>query len=1348
MIYDLTYINVQVIKEVDHTTTLRASLRSEIPSAVNAYLGSSLGDSLQKVLHKHTKELKQQYSQKIDYKEIIKESMQANLINEVKNQLPNGSRESYEKKYRDDEAPSAGPNQGKKTKRSRTKESEPSKKSSTFKESSKGNSSAKTSKSSKFVTAEEPVEEPVFEMASDDTNQTVDDVANDTDQPPDDSTQIKRLHGYGHLDEIMVRRVDRHLYKFKEEIYQKKLNIPKPHKAFSGIEFKELYTPSFDLPGDEDLNKQKRVMRVDELYKFSDGTLKLVRDVLHHRLLNFRSGYNKEISKRRWSAIDKRRSELMIEIINKQMRERWIIRNLERLVGARELEMDYRLMTQSLSLQVVAAAKLPNLNPNEFDLWKMRIEQYFLMTDYSLWEVILNGDSPTPTRVVDGIVQAIAPTTAELQKLISQLEILGESLSQEDINLKFLRSLPLKWRTRTLILRNKADLEGQRLDDLFNNLKIYEAQVKSSSSASHTTQNIAFVPSQNTNSTNESLDNDDLKQIDVDDLEEMDLKWQMAMLTMRASRFLQRTRRNLAANGTTSIGFDMSKVEFYNCHRRGHFARECRSLRDTRNKDTQRRNIPMETSTYNALVSHCDSVGSHDWSTLFDCDEPNSFESYVSVPTSPVHDRYKSGEGYHVVPPPYTGTFMPPKPNLVFHDASTASKTVPTVFNVKPVLTRSRLVPLNAARPVTTVVPQITVTNQRSAKHVVNKSHSPIRRPINHRSTPKNSYFHQKVTTVKTEKVNDVKGTKGKWGNPQQAFKDKGIIDSGCSRHMTSNISYLSEFKEINRGYVAFGGNLKGGKITGKGKIKTGKLDFDDVYFVKELKFNIFSVSQMSDKKNSVLFTDTECVVMYLDFKLPDENHVLLRVPRENNMYNVNLKNVVPSGDLTCLFAKATLDQSNIWHRRLGHINFKTINKLVKDPLEKFDGKADEGFLVGYYVTSKAFRAFNSRTKIVQETLHINFLENQPNVAGSGPTCLFDIDTLTQSMNYQLVVAGNQPNHNACIQGNFDASKVGKEAESAEQYVLLPLWSTGSKDPQNTDVDAAFDVKENKTAVHVSPSSSDKPKKHDEKAKREAKGKSPVDFAPVLAVGPNSTNITNSFNAVGPYDNAVSPNFEIGGKSSFVGPSQYPDDLNIPALEDIVYSDDEEDVGVEADFSNLEASISVSPIPTTRVHKDHHVTQIIGDLSSAPQTRSMIRMVKEQGGLTQINNEDFHTCMFACFLSQKEPKRVHQALKDPSWIKAMQEELLHFKMQKEEGIDYEEVFDQVARIEVIRLFLAYASFMGFMVYQMDVKSAFIYGTIKEEVYVCQPSGFEDPDYLDKVYKVVKALYGLHQAPRA
>ncbi|GJX65955.1 hypothetical protein Tco_0300298 [Tanacetum coccineum] len=180
------------------------------------------------------------------------------------------------------------------------------------------------------------------------------------------SVSVKKLHGYGYLEEILVRIADRQVYnpsclqkliikrqvedlQLGVESYQKKLNIIAPQKTFPEIEFKELYTPSYKPPGViyEDLNKQKRVMRVDELYKFLDGTLKIVCDELHYRILDFRLGYNKEMSRRKWTAIEKRRSELMVKLIDKQMRERRIIRNLERLMGSRELEMDYRLMTRT-----------------------------------------------------------------------------------------------------------------------------------------------------------------------------------------------------------------------------------------------------------------------------------------------------------------------------------------------------------------------------------------------------------------------------------------------------------------------------------------------------------------------------------------------------------------------------------------------------------------------------------------------------------------------------------------------------------------------------------------------------------------------------------------------------------------------------------------------------------------------------------------------------------------------------------------------------------------------------------------------------------------------------------------
>ncbi|GJT36679.1 ribonuclease H-like domain-containing protein [Tanacetum coccineum] len=183
-----------------------------------------------------------------------------------------------------------------------------------------------------------------------------------------------------------------------------------------------------------------------------------------------------------------------------------------------------------------------------------------------------------------------------------------------------------------------------------------------------------------------------------------------------------------------------------------------------------------------------------------------------------------------------------------------------------------------------------------------------------------------------TKSPNTMVGQELEIDYPHRALQNKGIVDSGCSRHMTGNKAYLAEYQDFNGGPVAFGGSK--GYITGKGKIKIGKLDFEDVCFVKELQhFNLFSVSQICDKKNKVLFTDSECLVLSPEFKLPDANQVLLRIPRQNNMYSFNLENIVPSGGLACLIAKATIDESNKWHRRLGHVNFKNLNKLMKGNL-------------------------------------------------------------------------------------------------------------------------------------------------------------------------------------------------------------------------------------------------------------------------------------------------------------------------------------------------------------------------------------------------------------------------------
>ncbi|GJY38462.1 ribonuclease H-like domain-containing protein [Tanacetum coccineum] len=305
---------------------------------------------------------------------------------------------------------------------------------------------------------------------------------------------------------------------------------------------------------------------------------------------------------------------------------------------------------EAVSLPMVAAAKLPVLNP-----------------------VIVNGDSPTPKRTVDGVKQTYPPTTAD-EKLTRKNELKARdtllmALPNEH-QLKFntykcvktlMEAIKKKNGDHTLIWRNKPDLDTLSMDDLYNNLKIYETEVKGSSSSNQNSQNVAFVSSNNSGSFNQAhgynsanidsmsdvviysfftnqsnslqLDNEDLQQIDADDLEEIDLKWQMAMLTMRARRFLNKTGRKVSANGSETIGFNKSKVECYNCHKRGHFARECRAPRENRNRELVRRNVTVETTKTKALVAQ-DGLG-YDWSDQAK-EEPTNFAlmAYTSLGSS------------------------------------------------------------------------------------------------------------------------------------------------------------------------------------------------------------------------------------------------------------------------------------------------------------------------------------------------------------------------------------------------------------------------------------------------------------------------------------------------------------------------------------------------------------------------------------------------------------------------------------------------------------------------------------------------------------------------------------------
>ncbi|GKA86400.1 putative ribonuclease H-like domain-containing protein [Tanacetum coccineum] len=760
------------------------------------------------------------------------------------------------------------------------------------------------------------------------------------------------------------------------------------------------------------------------------------------------------------------------------------------------------------------------------------------------------------------------------------------------------------------------------------------------------------------------------------------------MLTMRARRFLKNTERKLDTANKKRIGSDKFKVECFNYHKRGHFARECRAPRnqDSKNREPIRRTVPVE-----ALAM----IGVTKQKKV----QPILLSWLILQQVQLILQTLRDLMTQFVV-------HLERNRDLIIKDwvSDSDEENMPKVKIVE-MFNKSSFAKINFVKS----TEQVKSPRKTSVDINMQNTPSPRRNKRNW-----NQQMSQKsVNTVKGTRVNTarpkavlsaVKENKGNAGNPQQDLKDKGVIDSGCSRHMTGNRSYLTDYKEIDGGFVAFGGNSKGGKITGKGKIRTGKLDFEDVYFVKELKFNLFSVSQMCDKKNSVLFTDTECVVLSPYFKLTDESHVLLKVPRKDNMYNVDLKNVIPQGGLTCLFVKSTPDESNLWHRRLGHVNFKTMNKLVWGNL-------------------------------------VRGIENLIDLKVKVIRC----DNGTEFKNRAEAV-----NH-------------------AESH-LMPadlLFSQNSKESPDVGFKHQGERKEgmNESGNQIKGKDSEVPSIEEQRVNQELDASINNTNNINNASDGNNTNnvnaVSSTVNAVGIEVNVVDPKTSI----------ELLNDLNMPELEDIVYSNDDEDVGAEADMNNLDAFMPISPILTTRIHKDHPVEQFIGDLHSASQTRRMTKNLEEHGLFSsvqqRINHKDFENCLFACFLSQEEPKKVWTLIDLPNrkraigtkWVYRNNKDergiviknkasLVTQGYTQEEGIDYDEVFSLVARIEAIRLFLAYASFKAFLVYQMDVKSDFLYGKIEEEVYVCQPLGFEDPDFLDRVYKVEKSLYGLHQAHRA
>ncbi|GJZ55494.1 putative ribonuclease H-like domain-containing protein, partial [Tanacetum coccineum] len=758
--------------------------------------------------------------------------------------------------------------------------------------------------------------------------------------------------------------------------------------------------------------------------------------------------------------------------------------------------------------------------PKDVVLWIGDISIYAgTDVDYAPWELIVKWMRlPPPKRILfDGIEQTYRPyscsrrqlarknelkardaiekssegldqTYDKLQKLISQLEILGETISQVDYESEVSKNvLPSKWKTQTLIWRNKPNLDTLSMDDLYNNLKIYETEVKGSLRSNQNSLECAccifLISLQFQSSVCPQLNDEDLQQIDSNDLEEMDLKWQMAM-----------------------------------------------SPRENRNREPVRRNMIVETTKTKALVAQ-DGLG-YDWSDQAE-EGPTNFAlmAYTSSSSSRCLLKQIFRKKFEKAEKERDDL------KLTLEKFGNSSKNLRKLLEIQVSDKFKTGVGFDSQ-----VVNSHVFDSQENESHTVYLG-AANSEAIDSVSKPKSVGEHLlKTRYLIGEVVNETGFTR----NPQLELQEKGVIDSGCSRHMTRNKSYLSDYEEIDGGFVTFEGDPKGSRITSK---------------------------------------DTKCVVLSPDFKLLDENHVLLRVPRKDNMYSVDLKNIVPSGGLTCLFAKATLDESNLWHRRLGHINFKTLNKLVRGNLVRG-------------LPSKIF-------------------EN----------------------NHTCVACQKGKKHKASCKTKINSTQQNGVAERKNR-TLIEAARTMLADSK---LPTTFWAEAVNTACYV----------QNRVLVIKPHNKTPYELflekKPVLSfMRPFGCPVTilNTIDHLGKFDGKADEGFFVGYSTSSKAYMDSPnarfkpsgeeekidsehqenediygciDDPNMPNLEEIVYSDHDEKVGVEADMNNLATNVHVSPIPTTRVYKDHPLEQIIGDINSAPQTRRMTKNVTEHEVRTLID---------------------------------------------------------------------------------------------------------------------------------
>nr|GEU43898.1 hypothetical protein [Tanacetum cinerariifolium] len=942
------------------------------------------------------------------------------------------------------------------------------------------------------------------------------------------------------------------------------------------------------------------------------------------------------------------------------------------------------------------------------------------------------------------------------QSLLSQLEIHGAGVSTKDANQKFLKSLPSSWSQVSLIMRTKPGVDTLSFDDLYNNLDTNNTNEVStaydvSTSSSHNSQKegsssytddimYSFFANQ---FGGPQLGHEDLEQVDEFDPEEMDLKWQdehKAMITIDGEGVDWTSHAEDDTENYALIAFNSSNsgsdTEVASCSKvcRESYAK-IKKLYEKQREQLGDASIEIQAYTLalESQMSAKDKSGLgyetqiHEGVLSYENEVlQNVFDSRSSdVEDSLVNDRFVKVEGMHAVPPLMTGIYMPPKSNFRIDESkftygTKQSKTsesdakisdpascesnssVETLEYVpKPIESKPKAV----SKPkVWSDAPIIEEYESNSDDEYVFKAQVEQEKPscafintVKHVKTPRKTVKDQDTCS---QNLKD---------NPHRTLKGKRIVDSGCSRHMTGNKAYFIEFQDFNGGPVAFGGS--------KGQITEFKnSDIIELCASKGIKREYRNArtpqqNGVAERKNRTLIEAARN--MLADLFLPNTfwaevvstacyvlNRILVTKPQNKTPYEL-LTGKIPIISYIRPFGCHVIILNTIDH------------------LGKFEEQSDEGLLVGYSLNSKAFKVYNLETKKVEENLHINFLENKPNVAGKGPTWLFDLDYLTDSMNYQPVTTDNIDAENSKMEVEHGYwFKENKEPVDQEDQAFLEEHESLKRQENKAD-DAAktliktFAQGTEDLLIQAGAARASSTTYVNTASTQANTASTPVNTDSIL-VNTASTPVNTTSTPV----STASPSRNV----STTGPS-YPDlstytnqdDSQIPSLKDIYEVPNDgiftsasyDDEGAVADFTNLESTVNI------------------------------------------------------------EPKKISQALEDKSWVDAMQDELLQFKTQQvwilvdlpfgkkvigtkwvyrnkkdergvvvrnkprlvahghrqEEGIDYDEVFAPVARIEAIGIFLAFASYMRFIVYQMDVKSAFLYGKIDEKVYVSQPPGF-------------------------